>query len=164
MSDSLRPRGQQPIRFLCPWNSPGKSTGVGCHFLLQGIFLTQGFNSGLLHCRQTLYHLSHQGSPKDIFSLFMLYQLHCSQTCRILKDLLKSHFKLLIPVVVHLKTAYQLRLFKDCISSFPHNVFQFPRYIMPYLENRLTFFFFPFSSTTQLTLFSIPGMCSTLLV
>ena len=71
----------------------------------------------------------------------MLYQLHCSKSCRILKDLLKSHFKLLIPVVVHLKTAYQLRLFKDCISSFPHNVFQFPRYIMPYLENRLTFFF-----------------------
>ena len=42
---------------------PGKSTGVGCHFLLQGIFLTQGWNWGLLHCRQTLYRLTHQGSP-----------------------------------------------------------------------------------------------------
>ena len=42
---------------------PGKSTGVGCHFLLQGIFLTQGWNRGLLHCRQTLYPRSHQGSP-----------------------------------------------------------------------------------------------------
>ena len=31
-----------PARLLCPWNSPGKNTGVGCHFLLQGIFLTQG--------------------------------------------------------------------------------------------------------------------------
>ena len=47
-----------------------KSTGVGCHFLLQGIFLmqgiflTQGSNPGLLQCRQTLYHLSHQGSPQ----------------------------------------------------------------------------------------------------
>ena len=41
----------------------GKNTGVGCHFLLQGIFLTQGSNLGLLHCRQTLYHLSHKGSP-----------------------------------------------------------------------------------------------------
>ena len=40
---------------------PGKSTGVGCHFLLQGIFLTQGSNPGLLHCRQMLYPLSHQG-------------------------------------------------------------------------------------------------------
>ena len=44
-----------------PWDFPGKSTGVGCHFLLQGIFPTQGSNPGLLHCRQTLYHLSHQG-------------------------------------------------------------------------------------------------------
>ena len=40
-----------------------KSTGVGCHFLLQGIFPTQRSNPGLLHCRQVLYHLSHQGSP-----------------------------------------------------------------------------------------------------
>ena len=39
-----------------------KGTGVGCHFLLQGIFPTQGSNLGLLHCRQTLYRLSHQGS------------------------------------------------------------------------------------------------------
>ena len=38
---------------------PGNNTGVGCHFLLQGIFLTQGLNPGLLYCRQTLYHLSH---------------------------------------------------------------------------------------------------------
>ena len=36
---------------------------MGCHFLLQGIFPTQGSNPGLLHCRQMLYHLSHQGSP-----------------------------------------------------------------------------------------------------
>ena len=37
-------------------------TGGGCHFLLQGIFPIQGWNSGLLHCRQILYHLSHQES------------------------------------------------------------------------------------------------------
>ena len=43
------------------WNFPGKSTGGGCHFLLQGIFPTQGLNLGLPHCRQTLYHLSYQG-------------------------------------------------------------------------------------------------------
>ena len=34
---------------------------MGCHFLLQGIFPTQGLNLGLPHCRQTLYHLSYQG-------------------------------------------------------------------------------------------------------
>ena len=42
------------------WNSPGKNTGVDCHSLLQRIFLTQGLNSGLLHCRQILYHLSYR--------------------------------------------------------------------------------------------------------
>ena len=45
-------------------DSPGKNIGMGCHALLQGIFPTQGSNPGLLHCRQILYHLSHQGSPK----------------------------------------------------------------------------------------------------
>ena len=61
VSDSLQPHGLQPSRLLCPWNSPGKNPGVGCHSLLQGIFLTQGSNLGLLHCQQILYHLSHQG-------------------------------------------------------------------------------------------------------
>ena len=51
MSDSLRPHGLQPTRLLCPWDSPGKNTGVGCHALLQGIFPTQGLNFGkpLMH-------------------------------------------------------------------------------------------------------------------
>ena len=61
-------------RLLCPWDSPGKNTRVGCHSLLQGIFPTQGSNLGLLHCRQILYHLSHQGSPKT--SLKVLAGLH----------------------------------------------------------------------------------------
>ena len=43
--NSLRPQGQQPSRLLCPWNFSGKNTGVDCHFLLQGIFWTQGLNS-----------------------------------------------------------------------------------------------------------------------
>ena len=46
-------------RVLCPRDSPSKNTGVGCHFLLQGIFPTQGLNPGLLHCRQILYQLSY---------------------------------------------------------------------------------------------------------
>ena len=45
-----------------PWDFPGKNTGVGCHFLLQGIFQTEGLNLGLLHCRRIPYYLSHQGS------------------------------------------------------------------------------------------------------
>ena len=55
---TLQPHGLQPIRLLCPWISPGQNTGVGSHFLLQGIFPTQGLNPGLLHCRQVLYQLT----------------------------------------------------------------------------------------------------------
>ena len=43
-----------------PWSFSGKSTGVGRHFLVQGIFPTQGLKLGLPHCRQMLYHLSHR--------------------------------------------------------------------------------------------------------
>ena len=56
VSNSVRPYGLWPARLLCPWNFPGKNTGVSCHFLLQGIFPTQGSNPLLLNCRQILYH------------------------------------------------------------------------------------------------------------
>ena len=47
-----------PTRLLCPWEFPGKNTGVGCCALLQRIFPTQSLNPGPLHFRQILYHLS----------------------------------------------------------------------------------------------------------
>ena len=53
----------ESARLLCLWDSPGKNTGVGGHALLRGIFPPQRLNTGLLHCRQVLYHLNHQGSP-----------------------------------------------------------------------------------------------------
>ena len=59
---TLLPHELQPIRLLCPLDFAGNSTGVDCHFLLQRIFPTQRSNPGLPHCRQTLYHLSHQES------------------------------------------------------------------------------------------------------
>ena len=58
ISDSLQLHGLKPTRLLCPRNSPGKNTGVGCSSLLQGIFLTHRSNLDFLHCRQILYHLS----------------------------------------------------------------------------------------------------------
>ena len=54
MSDSLWLHGLEPARLLCPWDSPGKNTGVGSCSLLQMIFPTQGSNPGFLHCRQIL--------------------------------------------------------------------------------------------------------------
>ena len=49
MSDSFETPRTVAARFLYSWDFPGENTGVGCHFLLQGIFLTQGSNSHLLH-------------------------------------------------------------------------------------------------------------------
>ena len=48
LSNSLQHHGLQYARLLCPWDSPGKNTGVGCHFFLQGIFQTQGLNPHFL--------------------------------------------------------------------------------------------------------------------
>ena len=62
MCDSLEPYSLQPARLLCPWDSLGKNTGVDYHTLLHGIFSTQGLKPGLLHCRQILSCLSHQGN------------------------------------------------------------------------------------------------------
>ena len=59
----LQPHGLWPARLLCPWGFPGKNIGVGCLFLLQGIFLTQGSNSHLLHWQEDSLSLSHLGSP-----------------------------------------------------------------------------------------------------
>ena len=69
MSDSLQPHRLYPDRLLCPWSSPGKNTGVGCHSLLQGISPTQGSNLGFLHCRPIIYHLSHHGSSEETQAL-----------------------------------------------------------------------------------------------
>ena len=66
VSHSFWPHELYPARFLCPWNSPGQSAGVGCHSLLQGL------NPGLWHCRQILYLLNHQGSPGHLSCFHIL--------------------------------------------------------------------------------------------
>ena len=76
------------------WDSLGKNTGVGCHFLLQGIFPTQGSNLDLLHCRQTLYCLSHQGSPSANLIFFWTYEMVISEKC--LNPVLVSSSRLLV--------------------------------------------------------------------
>ena len=76
------PHGLQPTRVLCPWDSPGKNTGVGCHALLQEIFLTKGWNPGLPHSRWILYRLSHilihsLQSPPALNSLLLCAWFPC---------------------------------------------------------------------------------------
>ena len=65
-------------------DSPGKNTGAGCHFLLQGIFPIQGSNPGLPHCRQTLYLLSHKGTL--IANRYLQLLCSVSQSCATLCD------------------------------------------------------------------------------
>ena len=88
ISDSLWLHGLQPARLFCPWNSPGKNTGVGCHSLLQGIFLTQGSNSGLPYCRQIFYGLSNQGSTHDpaipILGIYLDKAIIWKDTCTLM--------------------------------------------------------------------------------
>ena len=73
MSNYLRPHGLQPARLLCQWNSPGKNTGVGCHFLLQGSCLMH-INCPLNVCCHWFYFL---GCPQArVPSLLLLTRLH----------------------------------------------------------------------------------------
>ena len=82
-------------------DSPGKSSGVGCHFLLQGIFPTQGSNPGLPHCRWILYHLSHQGSlcfPVPLFLRLGFYgHMWTVAITRLASYLPPTYYDLIIP-------------------------------------------------------------------
>ena len=73
------PMDFSPPGFSAHGDSPDKNTGVDCYALLQGIFLTQGSNPGLLHCRRILYHLSHQGSPRILEWVAYLFSRGSSQ-------------------------------------------------------------------------------------
>ena len=59
----FQPHGLYPTRLLCPWDFPDKDSGVGCRFLLQGIFLTQGSSLILLHWQADSLPLTHLGRP-----------------------------------------------------------------------------------------------------
>ena len=70
----------RPHALYSPWNSPGQNAGVDCLSLLQGIFPTQGWNPGLLHCRQILYQLSRKGSPihYKVITIILVTISHCT--------------------------------------------------------------------------------------
>ena len=89
-----------------PGDSPGKNTGMACHALLQGIFPTQGLNPGLPHCKQILYHLSHQRSSKRrggrlnregiyvyIQLIYVVTQQKPTQHCKAIFPQLKNKFR-----------------------------------------------------------------------
>ena len=69
--------GLWPARLLCPWGSPGNNTGVSCHFLLQGMFPTQGSNLHLLCWQADSLPLSHLGSPEWYIPKWLKYLILC---------------------------------------------------------------------------------------
>ena len=89
VSNSLQSHGLWPTSFPCPWDPSGKTTKVYCHFLLQRLFPTQRLNLGLLHCRQILYHFSHQGSPPTSLKCFK----STFKFCQIKVNMLRIHVK-----------------------------------------------------------------------
>ena len=110
VSDSLWPHG-----LYSPWNCTNQNTGVGSHSLLQGIFLIQGSNPGLLHRRRILYQLSHQGSPKFAYA-FTKKQIHAL----LLVFQSPSHFRF---SATPWTTALQASLFLTISQSLPKFVF-----------------------------------------
>ena len=71
MFNSCDPMDCSPAGSSVHGYSPGKYTGVGCHSLLQGIFPNQGSNPGLPHCKQILYHLSHQRNSIESYAAIL---------------------------------------------------------------------------------------------
>ena len=93
VSDSVRPHGLWPTRLLCPWDSPGKNTGVGCHALLQGIFPTQGSNPcllGLLHRQAESLPLAPAGKPLIRLSSTALWPLSAGSCSQLPETTLRS--------------------------------------------------------------------------
>ena len=102
-SDSLQPHGLWPARLLWPWNFSGKDTRLGWHFLLQGIFLTQGSNSHLLHWQAdslSLLYLNTFGIYR-IFNLFFyppFLHHHCLVIFFSFNNFYSSSFTTFIPM------------------------------------------------------------------
>ena len=85
------PMDCQPARLLCPWASPGKNIGMGCHALLQNIFLTQGLNLGLLHHKADSLLPEPPGKPLQLFLGNMSFRIQ--------------------PLMLFLSESYQIVLF-----------------------------------------------------
>ena len=99
VSNSLRPHGLQPARLLCPWDTPGKNTGVGCYALLQGIFPTQGSNLCLLcvlYWQADSLPLAPPGKPSgsNSFSFFPHPLTSAKQISSVIKCVIKRQINL----------------------------------------------------------------------
>ena len=100
---TLRPHGLEPARLLCPWDSLGNNTGVGCHALLQGIFPNPGVEPRSLHCRRILTLRATREA--------------CTTKTRISERILQSVFKMQMPIRVILKFFENHKMLRYCFLS-----------------------------------------------
>ena len=124
---TLRPHGLCYARLLCPWNFPGKNTRVGHHFLLQGLFPTQGSNPGHPQCRQILYCPSHQESYLFTWrKLYFVDKPHLGVTALSLELLFHKARRLAVLMSLKLNTGLQtfaLKESKETSSKFSSNLY-----------------------------------------
>ena len=121
VSNSLWPHGLWPARLLCPWDFPGKNGAVDCHFLFQGIFLTQGLNPHLLHWQRDALPLSQQGSPV-LYSRWLLVIYFTYTSMYVSIPLSQIIFRsLLSPLVTGslFSTSVTLFLFHKSVHLYP---------------------------------------------
>ena len=130
MSDSLRPLGLQPARLICPWDSPGKNSGVACHFLPQGIFPTQGWNPhlfGLLHWQAGSLPLVSPGKPHRFQYSFYFNIAFFSALLRYTWHITLGKFKLhkiyWFDTVICLRVITNIAVANTCVMS--HNYHSF---------------------------------------
>ena len=146
-SDALWPQGLKPTGLLCPWHSPGKNTRMGSHSLLQGIFPTQGLKSGLLHCRQITYQLSHQGSPTYVCMYMYIYinvwiYLYMCMYIYFFKFFsIIGYYKILYLLVLHSKSLLLCNCFLNNIKLY--KIHYFLKQQVYNLLNLLVLLFFP---------------------
>ena len=122
VSNSLQPHGLQPARLLCPWDSPGKNIGVGCHALPQSIFPTEGLNPGLPCYRWILYCLSAHTHTEEWYTLKFFSYIW------ILRKMIFEWMKLLVILSVSLQPldlSVGLNSFMLYISASPWFHFAF---------------------------------------
>ena len=115
----------------CPWNSPGKNTGVGHHSILQRIFPTQGLNPGFLHCRQILYHLNHQGTPLFWYNIIIILGINIPTLCMHVCWVIKLCLTLCNPMDCSLPglsvcEIFQARILEGVAISFSRGIFLTP--------------------------------------
>ena len=117
------------------WNFPGKNTGVGCHFLLQGIFWTQGLNLCLLHWQVDSYTTASPGKPFSpvlilvcLVQLIVFYVEHTAFPCRRnlltiqrLKQIFWQNIKMLI--MNNFRASLQYFLFINHLLSYVPSVY-----------------------------------------